>query len=78
MMLLSPEEIQYIVESSPHGDRLVETHDMVIAKAQLKQVVEWGDEPCPHSKVPCSDGVPYGDRKHGCSECWQALKKEVE
>ncbi len=82
MILLSDEEIKEAYRSCSVGGFIKSMGgfevEKAIAKAQLKQVVEWGDEPCPHSKVPYSDGVPYGDRKHGCSECWQALKKKVE
>ncbi len=49
--------------------------DSEVAKAQLKKVVEWGDEPCiEHEHGKRVDAVP---RKH-CSECWQALLEEVK
>lgn len=46
------------------------------AKAQLKKVVEWLEEDCPHDVTP---QMPYrrAKRKH-CVECWQALLEEVK
>ena len=41
------------------------------SRAQLKKVVEWSGEQCPHT--PPS----YLRFKCECLECWQALKKEV-
>ncbi len=50
------------------------------AKAQLKNVIEWGEEPCPHPH----GGFPYY-KKHECIACWNELsgfsgqlKKELE
>lgn len=50
------------------------------AQAQLKKVVKWGYESCPHAKIFTTKiGVPYSTKyKRECSECWQALLKEVE
>ena len=42
------------------------------AVAQLKKVVEWGGEDCPHKYDP-----PFNGMKRECSYCWQAPKKEA-
>ena len=44
-----------------------------VAKAQLKKVVKWGNEGCPHLLDDYG-----GQDKRECGHCWQALKKEVE
>ncbi|KKN75004.1 hypothetical protein LCGC14_0385060 [marine sediment metagenome] len=49
-----------------------------IAKAQLKKVVEWGNEWCPVHTIEISKDVTEVIAKHQCCECWQALLKEVE
>ena len=41
-----------------------------VAKAQLKRVMAWGDEACPH--------VDHTRGKRCCGDCWQELLKEVE
>ena len=41
-------------------------------KAQLKKVVEWGDEDCPHRE---QNGWHL---KHYCPKCWQSLVDEVK
>ncbi len=50
----------------------------IVAKAQLKKVVEWGKEECPHEY----DIVANINMKRECFICWQemeqALLKEVE
>ena len=44
------------------------------AKAQLKKVVEWGDEKCPHSNEPEWENW----LRRECTECWQVLLEEVK
>ncbi len=43
-------------------------------KAEMKEVVEWGDEVCTHF----NHSFPYirGRLRRTCNECWQAFKKE--
>ena len=36
----------------------------------VREVVKWGNEPCPHS-------FKYPGRKHNCFKCWQELKALV-
>lgn len=48
--------------------------DLYVAYAEgvrdaQRKLVEWGDEPCPHSI--------RGSPNHECEYCWQALRREV-
>lgn len=43
--------------------------EWAIARAQLKHLYEWGNEPCPHD-IHHSMGR---NKKHECLECWQLL-----
>jgi len=43
-------------------------------RAQVKKVVEWVNEHCPHAGPPGDD--PTQEKKY-CNACWQALKKEA-
>ena len=46
-----------------------------VVKAQLKKVVEWGNEECrEHKYYP---QPPYWPRRR-CNECWESLLKETE
>ena len=69
MHILSPEERHSLLSDSPK-----ESISTVIAKAErkhtLKQVIDWGDEPCPHDK-----GFGLA-RKRDCNMCWAELEKE--
>ncbi len=49
------------------------TRDSIIAKAQLKKVVEWGSEPC-YEHLSVMGGLPV--RRARCEICWQKLLKE--
>ncbi len=80
MILLSPEELKQAQESvgwfCTDNDYYGYSNGLnAIAKAQLKQVVKWLEEDCPHDVTP---QIPYAraKRKH-CVECWQDLKKEA-
>ena len=44
------------------------------AVAQLKKVVGWGNEHCPHAGPPDDDPTQW---KMYCNACHQALKKEA-
>ena len=47
----------------------------IVAKAQLKKVVEWGNEVCVgRENHPGYDNV----LRRACSHCWQALLEEVK
>ena len=50
-----------------------------VTKAQLKKVVEWGDEECFKHPFP-SDLMEeeYNRKRHRCPECSQSLLKEIE
>ncbi len=66
-MLLKEFPVQ---ESTQHGTDYAE----LVAKAQLKKVVEWGND-------FCMDNSHYGKREHNrkglCLMCWQALLEEI-
>ena len=74
-MLLTDEEIQVIFDrakrtpTAPVDCYICRKN---LAKAQLKKVVEWGNEDCPHN-------TPSGRVKFAreCHLCWQTLLKEV-
>ena len=81
-MLLKDEEILGLLKT---GEWLAGFHNhkvyrgSVIAKAQLKKVVEWCDAPClEHPKTDDSYGKPYTNCHSDCPECWQSLLKEIE
>ena len=44
-------------------------------KAQLKKVMEWGNEDCPHPST--FDGQRLTKKKN-CPECWKDLLDEVK
>ena len=71
MILLSPEEIRRLLHAEDgeliHGNLTISN---IIAKAQLKQIVEWENEPCPHTNNP-----NYFKPRRDCDVCWQVLKK---
>ena len=73
MVLLSSEEIEELstwwLDAAEEVDRAT-----TVAKSQLKQVMEWGEERCPHPST--FDGQCL-NHKRMCPECWQALKKEA-
>ena len=86
MILLTDEEIDkaYLEASLSIPDSPTELfdisrhHDRAIAKAQLKKVVEWGDELCPHSEVMRGVLIYHDKLRRECLTCWQALLKEIE
>ena len=78
MILLSDEEITQIINKE-HNLRGVRDSDRAIAKEQLKQVVEWGNEDChEHSYRSKLKREEYNRKRHRCFECWQDLLKEIE
>ena len=77
MVLLSPEEIVELNGNCIEvmGRPLTKGEAIKAgSRAQLKKVVEWGDERCPHPST--FDGQRLM-KKRRCPECWQALKKEA-
>ena len=46
------------------------------AKTQLKKMVEWGDEKCPHIIDLEEHGTMELPRR-ACVRCWRVLKEEV-
>ena len=79
-ILLSDKEIIKLVISpalDPSGYSAKE-HDKVVAQAQLKNVVKWGDEDC--FQHPYESDLPeeeYNRKRHRCPDCWQSLKEEA-
>ena len=79
-VLLSDEKIALLFETQGHSGLLAQS----VAKEQLKQVAEWGNEPCPHSQLPSDTSNCYQPlnltplKKRECPECWQSLLKELE
>ena len=65
MMLLTDEE-----QMRAYDFDWCEGNIGAVAKAQLKKVVEWGDEECSKHGG--------GRFKRECRLCWQALLKEIE
>lgn len=59
-------------EESDKKWRLIIKDTATVAKCLgIKEVVEWGDEECPHPTAS-----KYGGRKRDCPYCWQSLRKE--
>jgi len=76
-MILTEEEMdKVILESIPEDmDIYFPLHRKqleAIKKAQLKKVVEWGGETCPHD---LGEGTQC--YKHACDMCWQSLKSKT-
>ena len=45
-------------------------------KKDLKQFIEWGNEPCPHILTQVMDGAET--KRRNCDACWQALQSQLE
>ena len=78
-VLLNDEEIQQEIGGSLEVFMGIEHNLPKILKAQLKKVVEWGDEEC--FKHPFTSDLKeeeYNRKRHRCPECWQSLLKELE
>ena len=77
MILLSPEEIKEVYHSCSVGGFIRSEVEKAIARAQLKKVVEWGNEDCTeHGFIITEEVLKYPPR-HQCPKCWQVLRKEV-
>ena len=78
-VLLSDEEIKgYMVESEDADGRALIAWARHIRKAQLKQVVKWGEEMCKDHNRTQRKELRWDVKHRECSICWQALKKEAE
>ena len=71
MILLTNKEIESIPTTNQGGN----VDDLNIAKAQLKKVMEWGEEMCLDPQH--THKLDYKQR-HNCYRCWQDLLKECE
>ena len=84
MIQLTDEEIKRVMETMSSQGIMLNPEDYLeegkaVAKAQLKKVVEWGDEPCYIHLV--KDGAvdtTEGIKRRECPKCWQALLEEVK
>ena len=77
---LSDETIEKIyfecgVFNPPSNHYLNERVAQEALRYTLEQMVEWGDERCPH---PSTFDGQLLTRKKNCPECWQELKKLAE
>jgi len=75
MVLLTPERIAKVLDIEFKGN--IRGSDFVdegraVAKDQLREVVEWGEEIC-----PCEVNTLPRFHKRECPKCWQALRREV-
>ena len=51
----------------------------VVAEAQLKKVIEWGNQQCTtHANCGTSGILTTGWYRKECPKCWQALLEEVK
>ena len=67
-MILTPEELLELIHSAEGDDYIA---GLYIAQAQLRKMVEWGEEVCTeHSEV-------YARFRRKCDDCWQALRREA-
>lgn len=64
-MLLSEKEIRDLPKIMT---RAITTSPEVVAKAQLRRVIQWGQEYCVHQNRP----------RRECGHCWNSLLEEVQ
>ena len=74
-MLLREEEISLALRNQGYTDEVYPELE-VVAKAQLKKVVEWGDGHC--SLLEHGDNAKWPIPRKHCLECWQVLLEEVK
>ena len=82
MVLLNPEELKQAQESvgwfCSDNDFYGYFKGLnAIAKAQLKKVVEWGQELCKDHNRTQREEQGWFVKRHDCPQCWQDLKKEA-
>lgn len=76
MILLTDEEIRATFGNHKPTQEILELHMVFlndIAKAQLKNIAEWGEEQCQEHHT---SGIWFKRRE--CSKCWQALLEEAK
>lgn len=80
-ILLTDEEIRDAVITRDSRGIVVcepsklDPHFNQVSKAQLKKVIVWGNEPCPHIG---SARESLRTKKKCCQSCWEDLCKECE
>lgn len=70
MILLTPDELDELEIQFPFESLATHVVSATYCAAQLKKVVEWGNEPCPHILTQIMDGSDT--RKRNCDVCWQS------
>lgn len=71
MILLEEDKLNELYDEYEKSLETADTNwEIYVAKTQLKEVWEWGNEFC--------DNHWEAQKRHKCSECWQALLKECE
>lgn len=81
-LLLNDEEMKALRPDVPACGQTVFECDScsggcpLVAKAQLKKVVEWGDGHC--SLLEHGDNAKWPIPRKHCLECWQVLLEEVK
>ena len=73
-MLLTGEEINELTEVWFNADEDVDWA-ITLVQAQLKKIVEWGNERCPHFEGTIGGQTPT---KRECYHCWQTLLDAVK
>lgn len=72
MTLLTDEKIEQTIAG--HGGKSLIEINKLSCIAQLKAVVEWGDELCPHTRI---GDINFPKKRCECDLCWQALRREA-
>ena len=77
-MLLTDDEISRALRDEGYTDE-VHAELGVIAKKQLKEMVDWGEEECfEHPYTSKLKSEEYNRKRHRCPKCWQSLLEEIE
>ena len=80
-VLLTPEEIMQQYDLLPtfvspeSSYSFMRRQGKQFAKAQLREVIKWGEDHCPHAGPVDDDPIQW--KKH-CNACWNELKREVD
>jgi len=57
-----------------YGDDMERVYKAIIRET-LRQVIKWGEEPCPHTHV---SHLTMISSKRQCPHCWQQLKEMAD
>ena len=87
MILLTDEEIIRVIDEASGGSLwrdgweiqdVLEDQDRAIAKEQLKEVGDWGDEDCYDHNEAQRKEQGWRVKRRECPLCWEALLQEVK